>query len=140
MTWRDLWDPVAGVLGGGGIGGCSDFLLPIIDRTVAADKLAGARAGRPLLLSALGDDAVVLGAVALARIHAGRDPFDEQYHVRPTYQEVIDAGQGRGGAELARRVEEYFGAPQDIEWAFVGGQLFLSSGGARSPPCRTRCQ
>lgn len=95
LTVRHLLDPEVIVLGGGVIEACSDFMLPIIDRIVAADKLAGAREGRPLLLSALGDDAVVLGAVALARIHAGRDPFDQQYDVRPTYHQVIDAGQGR---------------------------------------------
>ncbi len=40
-------------------------------------------------------------------------------------EDTIDAAQARAVAELARRVEAHFGAPQDIEWAFVGGQLFL---------------
>lgn len=40
-------------------------------------------------------------------------------------EDAIDAAQVRAVAELARRVEAHFGAPQDIEWAFVGGQLFL---------------
>ncbi len=40
-------------------------------------------------------------------------------------EDAIDAVQARAVAELARRVEAHFGAPQDIEWAFAGGQLFL---------------
>lgn len=107
LTVRHLLDPEVIVLGGGVAEACSEFMLPIIDRIVGADQLAGAREARPVLLSALGDDAVVLGAVALARIHAGRDPFDQQYDVRPTYQEVIDDGQGRlmiGGRTFDRDV------------------------------------
>src|SRR6185295_10972102 len=41
-----------------------------------------------VLLSALGDDAVVLGAVALARRQVGRSPFKKKYRVEPTYPEI----------------------------------------------------
>lgn len=41
-----------------------------------------------MLLSALGDDAVVLGAVALARRQVGRSPFKKKYRVEPTYPEI----------------------------------------------------
>lgn len=37
----------------------------------------------------------------------------------------IDAGQAVAVAELARRVEAHFGAPQDIEWAIADGIVFL---------------
>lgn len=38
---------------------------------------------------------------------------------------AVDAAQVIGIAKLARRVEEYFGQPQDIEWALQAGRLFL---------------
>ncbi|HET8580260.1 MAG TPA: PEP/pyruvate-binding domain-containing protein [Nitrospiraceae bacterium] len=38
---------------------------------------------------------------------------------------AIDAVQVKAVAELARRVEAYFGSPQDIEWAIAGSRLFL---------------
>jgi len=39
--------------------------------------------------------------------------------------EVIDAAGATRVADLARRVEKRFDAPQDIEWAISAGQLFL---------------
>jgi pyruvate,water dikinase len=38
---------------------------------------------------------------------------------------AIDAVQAEAIADMARRVEAYFGSPQDIEWAIGGGRLFL---------------
>ncbi|HEX8906032.1 MAG TPA: PEP/pyruvate-binding domain-containing protein, partial [Longimicrobiaceae bacterium] len=38
---------------------------------------------------------------------------------------AITAEQAVKIAELARRVEEYFGSPQDIEWAITGDELYL---------------
>jgi pyruvate,water dikinase len=38
---------------------------------------------------------------------------------------AIDAGQAARVAELAQRVEEALGGPQDIEWALAGGSVFL---------------
>jgi pyruvate,water dikinase len=37
-------------------------------------------------------------------------------------------------AELGRRLEEHYGTPQDVEWAFAGGQLYL----LQSRPVTTR--
>ena len=75
ITVRHLLDPEVIVLGGGVMEACSDFILPIVEKIVASDKLAGAREGGNVVLSTLGDDAVVLGAVALARRKVGRNPF-----------------------------------------------------------------
>ncbi|MCK5270570.1 MAG: ROK family protein, partial [Sedimentisphaerales bacterium] len=75
ITVRHLLDPEVIVLGGGVMEACSDFILPIVEKIVASDKLTGAREGGKILLSMLGDDAVVLGAVALARRKVGRNPF-----------------------------------------------------------------
>ncbi|NCC26062.1 MAG: ROK family protein [Deltaproteobacteria bacterium] len=75
LTIRHLIDPEVIVLGGGVIEACGDFVVPIIRRIVDADRLPGAREGGHVVVSELGDDAVVLGAVALARGAAGRSPF-----------------------------------------------------------------
>jgi glucokinase len=86
---RHLIDPEVIVLGGGVIEACSDFILPIVENIVGSDGLPGARDGGRVLLSALGDDAVVLGAVALARTFVGRSPFKKRFAVTPSYPTVI---------------------------------------------------
>jgi rifampicin phosphotransferase len=40
-------------------------------------------------------------------------------------EDVLDAASATAVAELARRVEEHEGVPQDIEWAAAGGRIFL---------------
>src|SRR5208283_660435 len=67
----------------------SAFMMPILENIVGSDRLPGARDGGHVLLSALGDDAVVLGAVALARKQVGRSPFKKRYRVEPTYPEIV---------------------------------------------------
>lgn len=94
LTVRHLVDPEVIVLGGGVIEACSDFMLPIVENIVGSDRLPGARDCGQVLLSALGDDAVVLGAVALARQLVGRNPFKRKYAVPPRYPEIAHAGFG----------------------------------------------
>jgi glucokinase len=94
LTVRHLIDPEVIVLGGGVIEACSDFMMPIIENIVGSDRLPGARDGGQVLLSALGDDAVVLGAIALARKLVGRSPFKKQFAVTPSYPEIVRAGFG----------------------------------------------
>jgi len=89
LTVRHLVDPQVIVLGGGLIEACSDFMMPIVENIVGSDRLPGARDGGHVLLSALGDNAVVLGAVALARKQVGRSPFKRRYRVAPTYPEIV---------------------------------------------------
>lgn len=88
LTVRHLIDPEVIVLGGGLVEACSTFMLPIVEKIVAADQLPGAREGGRVRLSALGDDAVVLGAVAMARQHVGRSPFKKRYHVQAKYPKI----------------------------------------------------
>jgi glucokinase len=88
LTVRHLVDPEVIVLGGGLIEACSEYMMPILENIVGSDRLPGARDGGHVLLSALGDDAVVLGAVALARRLVGRSPFEKKYRVEPTYPEI----------------------------------------------------
>lgn len=94
VTVRHLIDPETIVLGGGVVEACSDFMMPIVEHIVGSDPLPGARDTGNVLLSALGDDAVVLGAVALARSHVGRSPFKKQFVVKPKYPVVAQASQG----------------------------------------------
>ncbi len=91
---RHLIDPAAIVLGGGVIEACSDYIMPIVENIVGLDPLPGARQGGRVLLSALGDDAVVLGAVAAARRLVGRSPFKKQFYVEPQYPEISRVGFG----------------------------------------------
>jgi rifampicin phosphotransferase len=42
-----------------------------------------------------------------------------------TPEQAIDAAQALRIAEIARRVEDHFGAPQDIEWAIAGDDIYL---------------
>ncbi len=78
LTVRHLIDPEVIILGGGVIEACGDFVVPIVRKIVEADRLPGAREAGHIAVSTLGDDAVVLGAVALARAIAGRSPFRKQ--------------------------------------------------------------
>ena len=94
LTARHLLDPAVIVLGGGVIEACSDFIMPIVENIVGSDRLPGARDGGQVLLSALGDDAVVLGAVALVRKLAGRSPFKKQFAITPSYPEIVRAAHG----------------------------------------------
>jgi len=69
-------------------------MMPIVEDIVGSDQLAGAREGGRVLLSALGDDAVVLGAVALARRLVGRDSSKKQSPASLDYPELAGAGFG----------------------------------------------
>ena len=86
--------------GGGVIEACSDFIMPIVENIVGRDPLPGAREGGRVLLSALGDDAVVLGAVAAARKIVGRSPFKKRFAVQPTYSEIRRVSFGELIADL----------------------------------------
>lgn len=91
---RHLIDPEAIVLGGGVVEACSDYIMPIVENIVGMDPLPGVREGGRVLLSALGDDAVVLGAVAAARKLVGRSPFKKRFLVKPRYPEITRVGFG----------------------------------------------
>jgi glucokinase len=82
ISIRHLVDPEVILLGGGVIEACGGFILPIVEKIVQADPLAGTSPGGRVLESALGDDAVVLGAVALAQQQLGLDPFARARRVR----------------------------------------------------------
>ena len=95
LTVRHLVDPEVIVLGGGVVEACGEFIVRIVEKIVSDDKLTGAREGGGVLLSALADDAVVLGAVAMARNCVQRPPFDEQFAVEPEYPVIEGASFGK---------------------------------------------
>jgi len=66
LTVRHLLDPEWIVLGGGVVEACSDYMWDTIKQIVDTDQLPGARQRGGICLSALGDDAVVLGGVVAA--------------------------------------------------------------------------
>ncbi|MBN1912585.1 MAG: ROK family protein [Pirellulales bacterium] len=105
LTVRHLMDPEIIVLGGGVIEACSQYIMPIIERIVADDRLAGARESKGVFVSALGDDAVVLGAVALARAAVGENPFKHRNALGTGYPEIVPLRSGRhqiGDKEVRR--------------------------------------
>jgi glucokinase len=95
LTVRHLVDPEVIVLGGGVVEACGDFLVPIVRAIVEADRLPGSRLGGWVVRSALGDDAVMLGAVALARQHVGRDPFSPHFDVPTKYAPIRSGRSGK---------------------------------------------
>jgi glucokinase len=88
LSVRHMIDPEVIVLGGGVIEACGNFMVPVAQRIVEADRLPGVREGGRVVRSALGDDAVMLGAVALARQHVGRDPFLKRFAEAPRYTPI----------------------------------------------------
>jgi phosphohistidine swiveling domain-containing protein len=50
---------------------------------------------------------------------------DSAYRRTTTGEDAIDAGVATAVATLARQVEQYFGGPQDLEWALADGDVVL---------------
>jgi len=71
LSVRHLVDPEVIVLGGGVIEACGDFMMPIITKIVEKGSMPGATSTARVVRSALGDDAGVLGAAALAQQRVG---------------------------------------------------------------------
>jgi glucokinase len=88
LTVRHLIDPEVIVLGGGVIEACQKFMMPIIDAVVANDQLPSAPGKRRILVSSLGDNAVVLGAVALVRSVNGSNPLRKTHRIIPKYPQL----------------------------------------------------
>lgn len=93
ITVRHLIDPEWIVLGGGVMEACGDMLWPIIQGIVQSDRLPGARNRGGLCLSALGDDAVVLGALATAARLAGVNVFKFVRDIK--YPKIDISGPGK---------------------------------------------
>ncbi|MDR2754496.1 MAG: ROK family protein [Planctomycetaceae bacterium] len=88
LTIRHLIDPEVILLGGGVIEACQKFMMPIIDAVVANDQLPSVAGKRRILVSSLGDNAVVLGAVALVRSINGSNPLKKTQQIIPKYPQL----------------------------------------------------
>jgi len=78
LTVRHLLDPEVIILGGGVMEACQKFMMPIVEAIVVNDRLQVVSSKRRILLSSLGDNAVVLGAVALVRSVNGNNPLQKR--------------------------------------------------------------
>ena len=65
-------DPEIIVFGGGVIEGCGKWMLPIIEKTALEVAMPGTGKKLKVKQSILGDDAIILGGVAILRHHTGR--------------------------------------------------------------------
>ncbi|MDR0338264.1 MAG: ROK family protein [Planctomycetaceae bacterium] len=88
LTVRHLIDPEVIVLGGGVLEACQKFMMPVIDAVVANDQLPVLSSNRRILISSLGDNAVVLGAVALVRSRNGFNPLRKTHRIIPKYPQL----------------------------------------------------
>ena len=81
VTVIHLCDPQAIIYGGGVIEACADFMMPRIEAAIRAHVAPGNGQPLRLLVSELGDDAVALGAAALASgtVDSGHRTEDEGY-------------------------------------------------------------
>lgn len=95
LSVRHLLDPEVILLGGGVIEACNKFMMPIIESIIASDQLSSAPGNRRVLISSLGDNAVVLGAVALVRSRSGRSPLQLDNRVLPKYPKLARLSDGR---------------------------------------------
>jgi phosphohistidine swiveling domain-containing protein len=114
--------------GPAGLSGIAVLLMPMIEPQASgvaftAHPLTGVR-----------EETVVSATVGLGEQLVGGEATGEQWIVRDgrpmrdrrASVEVLDEQQALAVAELARRVEACFdGVPQDIEWAFAKGDLYL---------------
>jgi glucokinase len=78
ISLRHLLDPEIIVFGGGVVAACGSFMLPIIQETFSSDPFLGSHSECRVVEAKLGDDAGMLGAVALAQLASDDDP-----HVAP---------------------------------------------------------
>jgi len=105
-------------------------LAVLVQRLVPADAAGVAFTANPVT----GDrDEVVVSAVrGLGDGLVAGEVSPEEWVIReggassrPAGEDVLDAARALAVAGLARRVEAHQGAPQDIEWALAGDELFL---------------
>ena len=67
VSLRHIFNPELIVLGGGVVEACGGFMMPIIRKTVAADPFFADISSCEVVNARLGDDSIILGAVALVR-------------------------------------------------------------------------
>jgi len=108
LTVRHLLDPDVIVLGGGVVEACGGFVLPVVRDIMEGDALPGARVGSYVVESELGDDAVVLGAVALAQQVSGSDPIEDAARRTTRYPRLGWRGSGQLEVDGKRHTKDMY--------------------------------
>ncbi|MDR1477745.1 MAG: ROK family protein [Planctomycetaceae bacterium] len=88
LTVQHLIDPDVILLGGGVIEACQKHMMPVIEAVLKSDNLKSATDSRRVLVSSLGDSAVVLGAVALVK-GGGTSDVDRVGESMPKYSHLL---------------------------------------------------
>jgi phosphohistidine swiveling domain-containing protein len=124
--WRSrLTDRVKAYGGERGSGSMAVLIQPMIDADAAGvaftiDPVSGRKRTVIEAVEGLGER-LVSGAATPERWTVNEDGSMET----PSLATALDADKAGAIADLARRVEEHFGPPQDIEWAIARGSVWL---------------
>jgi pyruvate,water dikinase len=110
-------------------GGTAVLVQRMVDADVAgvafsADPVSGRRALSVVAAGRGTGEALVSGERDADTFHVARDGHIERRSLIGASPCLSDA-QVREVAQLARRCASHFACPQDIEWAFAGGRLWL---------------
>jgi hypothetical protein len=109
----------------------NDGMAVLVQRMLAPQAAGVAFTANPV--TGARDEVVITAARGLGeRVVSGEALGDEwvvseggEAVCRRQLEGAIDSTQAAAIGALARRVEQHFGAPQDIEWAFEAGQVYL---------------
>jgi len=125
-VWRSRFgDRVKAYAGDRGPGSMAVLIQPMIAAEAAgvaftADPVSGRQRTVIEAVEGLGER-LVSGATTPERWTIEEDGSLEA----PAGAKVLDAERARAIGDLARRIEEHLGRPQDIEWAIAGDTLWL---------------
>jgi len=137
--WASLWTPRAvayrrehgwGTAGDGNAQDSDLALAVVVQRMIPADAAGVAFTANPLT----GDrtETIISAVCGLGeRLVSGEGAADEwvvrreQATCRYASEGALDAGRALAVSQLARRIADAFGTPQDVEWAFKGNDLFV---------------
>jgi phosphoenolpyruvate synthase/pyruvate phosphate dikinase len=104
----------------------------LVQRMLAPEAAGVAFTANPV--TGVRDEVVITAARGLGeRVVSGEASGDEWVAQagnavpRRRMEQAIDSTQASAICELARRAEQHFGTPQDIEWALERGQVYLLS-------------
>jgi pyruvate,water dikinase len=106
-----------------------DAVVPVIVQVMVDAQVAGVAFTRHPVSGA--DEVVIEAVRGLGdRLAAGTVTPERWIIDRPGTTEargrtILTAAQARAVSETARRIEHLFGCPQDVEWAFADGQLWV---------------
>ena len=107
------------------------IVVPIVQERIASDPFSGKRPGGRIVVSTLGDDAVALGAVALAQQQEGRDPFAKSRRTLQQYPLLLATASGsvsvdgtthdkdiyvRADGKVSRRAKLNTGEPRPLRY------------------------